>query len=858
VATILQFDPQQLLLAGILIGIVLLGSAVLIGRKMPARWRWVWLIPIIAFAIVTVRVTKVLREEARLSQAIFSGLSSQPGFSVQDAEALRHLCTNDLRIQEKVLQLAFANPTNAALALPRLEFLLHATLQLDPDGTRRARLWERVVKPALERKPSPEVIVLAAATVTISGGGSNESIRVIEQLSPLITSETDPDLRAIALGVFAPLVEFAPLEISETAGGLLLTQLLTEENPMARNQYTGGFNASGSRCVQDTQRVVARLNGASAQRFADKLISALESQTNASRILALEKTLQTVRSELASNQVTRVITILRNRADPLIGLADVMSSQQAEQAINQLLAALSREHDTWRRKDLTKSFSALAQRLDDDALRRQAERMEEYSSDFVPAIINRIPQEQAYVWLDRVMQKIIETPNTAQRNWMIPRVAPLAVRLTPERASKLTDEAWEVFLKDLDESRWMHEVSFMTALAPRLTDHMTMASARRVIDTMKSQPGFRSWLLMQIITPLLDRCDDETVRDAANCVLSRISKSSNYFTMAGWLQPEFLLKARLTPEQMQRVIEPLVAEIESHEDLNPDHYREPVHRLAQLTSQLTPDQTERVGNRLVLFYTQRPGPLAIWSLNLLATNLNMTPYQAQRLLDLTLPEVINGNRPPTKEHFNCLAACARRLNPEQVEAACTNIIAAMGRKREFVGTTSDARALLVFVEYLKPDQARRLAEQLFQIRKQANLRALTDLGGRAEFPGWTLPSEFIARQNDERYLHRLTAWSQCLAALQAKMDATEARGFADQLAARCIEQGNFGPFPYEEHMAAALKYASDPSLTRILQTPFAVGGLRRTVLRAWELKTGKSLEGDFWLIIPSMTTTNAF
>jgi len=824
---------------------------------MPPRWRWVWLIPIIAFAIVTVRVTKVLREESRLSQAIFFGLSSQPGFSVQDAEALRHLRTNDLRIQEKVLQLAFANPTNATLALPRLEFLLHATLQLDPDGTRRARLWQRVVQPALERKPSPEVIVLAAAAVNICGGGSNESVRVIEQLAPLITSETDPDLRAITLGVFAPLVEFAPLDLTETAAGLLLTQLLTEENPMARNSYTGGFNANGSRCVQDTQRVVARLTGASAQRFADNLISALESQTNASRIIALDKTLLTVRFELTSNQVNRVISILRNRADPLISLADVMSSQQAEQAINQLLVPVSREQDPMRRKDLAKSFTALAVHLDDEALLPLAERMEVFSSDFVPAIIDRIPQEHAYLWLDRVTQSILNTPNTAQRNWMISRVKPLAVRLTPERANKLTEELWKIFLEDTEDSRWTHEVSCMTALVPQLPDDMAIASARRVIETMKRQPGIRSWSLIQIITPLLDRCDADTVKEAAACVLSQIGKPFNYFTVAGILQPDFLLKARLTSEQMQSVVEPLVTEIERVEDPASD-YRGPVVCLARLTAHLTPGQAERVGNRLVFFYTQRPNVLAIWSLNQLATNLNMTPYQAQRLLDLTLPEVINGNRPPTKEHFNRLAACARRLNPEQVEAACTNIIVAMGRKGEFVRTTSDARALLVFVEYLNPDQARRLAEQLFQIRKQANLRSLTDLGGRAEFPGWTLPSEFIARQTDERYLYRLTAWSQCLAALLAKMDATEARGFADQLAARCIEQGNFGPFPYEEHMATALKYASDPAFTRILQSPFAVGGLRRTTLRAWELKTGKSLNGDFWQIIPSITTTNAF
>jgi hypothetical protein len=51
-------------------------------------------------------------------------------------------------------------------------------------------------------------------------------------------------------------------------------------------------------------------------------------------------------------------------------------------------------------------------------------------------------------------------------------------------------------------------------------------------------------------------------------------------------------------------------------------------------------------------------------------------------------------------------------------------------------------------------------------------------------------------------------------------------------------QGTIRSVPFDQRIAEALQYAPELSLRRILETPFAVGGLRQNVLRAMELKKG--------------------
>jgi hypothetical protein len=91
----------------------------------------------------------------------------------------------------------------------------------------------------------------------------------------------------------------------------------------------------------------------------------------------------------------------------------------------------------------------------------------------------------------------------------------------------------------------------------------------------------------------------------------------------------------------------------------------------------------------------------------------------------------------------------------------------------------------------------------------------------------------------------------------ARMGKAEARSIAEQVAARCVEQGQMGPVLFDEQTATVLHYASGPALTKILEAPLAVGGLRRIALRAWELKSGTSFHGDKWTFAASTVATNS-
>jgi hypothetical protein len=115
---------------------------------------------------------------------------------------------------------------------------------------------------------------------------------------------------------------------------------------------------------------------------------------------------------------------------------------------------------------------------------------------------------------------------------------------------------------------------------------------------------------------------------------------------------------------------------------------------------------------------------------------------------------------------------------------------------------------------------------------------------------------FIERQENWRYRYRLEAWSRSLAAMLQRMPNEDARLIADQVAARCAEQGELAPVLFEEQTAHVLQHASESALNRILETPFAVGGLRRSALRAWELKSGKSFHGNKWEFTDSRRVAN--
>src|SRR5579859_3410436 len=491
-----QIKPALLLLAGITL--FLLGA--LIRRRVRERLRFVWLllswIPAIGLLSIALHIENGLREEARKSARIFASLDPGPDLTQQEAAAFEVLAASSRRVREGVMRLAFANSTNAAVALPRLEILLHCAVRFDPAQKEHERLWTRVVEPALRKKPAPDIIFLAMATTAIGNYGPARAGLVLQQWQWPLGSETNSVARAIALGVFVPLVEFAPMEQVERAANLLLQQLLEDQNPARENSSLGSANPEGSRGLVDLRRVTGRLSESAARRFADQALPELVSQTNSSRVLALGMVLEAMKARLGPDQLERAVTnliqhlprsrggVLQQRASPLVGLAALLPPEQAATAVRLLLDCVRQEPDPWWHKELSRPFKPLAQRLSDSEVQRLAESMAAASPDLVETIRDRVPQEAAYVWMDRLLQSIVDTPNPTRRSAQVPRVPPLAARLTPERAAKLVDELWHVFLKDQDELRRWDEAGCLVGLAPSLTEEQAMSQARLIVEQM--------------------------------------------------------------------------------------------------------------------------------------------------------------------------------------------------------------------------------------------------------------------------------------------------------------------------------------------------------------------------------------
>ncbi len=860
---------QVPLLYLVLASLGLLVAGILAGRRMSWRWRWLWLVPALVVAAVAWRVESGIRADARRSRALFFSVGQGMDLGDAEAEAFRALARSSLRVREGVLHLAFASATNAALALPRAEILLQSALLLDAGGERQ-RLWDHIVQPALQAAPSAEVILLSAATTILGGYGSNQAVRVLRELQTVLATESNTEARSIAAGLFVPLSEHASPEQLERVAGLLLSELLLEDNPMQVNTVAGTVKRAGSRRVGDLRRVASHLKGAAAQRFADQLIPALENQTNQSRALAVGKVLLAVKAQLDGDRMTRAMTnlvallprgrggVLPERADPLVGLAEVMTPEQAAQAANLLLPILLAEGDPWWRAELSRPLPPLAQRLTDEALQKLAEAMvAAFAGGLLESICDRIPAEQAYRCMDRLTQWMLDTPNPTFRHSQVPRLAPLGARLTPERAGKLTEELWSIFLKDADDQRWMDEAGCLAVLAPRLTDEQAASLGQRVAERMRGDDDGRFPALMTILTPLLPRCPPQTRQSATDSLMARYQKPASsqagpVLGPTGLEQPAFLLAAHLTPEQMHEVLEPLVAAIEARK--NPAVCMGVCGCLAPLADHLDDSQARRVGTRLVFLYTQKPDTLGMGSMNRLATNLTLSPNQAKFIHDLLLPQALACRMPTSSYYADWAGTFGRRLGPEDAEAAAGTILAAMAQAREPMWAVLDGKCLLPVLEPLRPDQLLRQADRLLQLPAHrpspGGLWALTDPAhSQAASAEWRMPSQFIARQESGRYLYRLQAWSRSLAGVLARLNRDDSRRVAEALAARCEEQGWIGLIGFEEQTAIALHYAPEPALRRILQTPFAVGGLRQMVLRAWELQTGESVEGDLWRFV---------
>src|SRR6185295_7970140 len=226
-----------------------------------------------------------IRQDNRQAEEFYSRLEDQSKLTSHEAGALRTLAQSLPRVREGTLRLAFSNQTNAAIALPRLEFLLQATLQLDPEGKRRRRLWDKVVQPALKGQPSTEVLTLSAAAADILRLGSNQVGQVVRPFLSALEHETRADLRYTSACILVAMAGRVPLEQAVPVSRFLVqeAQAITNLNP--------GDAVGSLRRIAVLANGIAQLTNQQTsdlvQPVIARVLSEMERETNTMRIAKL-------------------------------------------------------------------------------------------------------------------------------------------------------------------------------------------------------------------------------------------------------------------------------------------------------------------------------------------------------------------------------------------------------------------------------------------------------------------------------------------------------------------------------------------------------------------------------------------
>jgi hypothetical protein len=871
-----------------LLGTMLFLAAILVARKIPARWRISWLmfclVPAIGLLLVAQHLYQLRREVERQSLAIFSRITPNAELCDTEIAALGVLATNSLAVREEVMRLAFANNDNAGGALPRLELLLHCVLQSDPTGEGREELWQKVVKPALRKNPPREVILLAAALTTIGGYGQSEAATVLPKLYPLFAGETNSEMRTLPLGVFAPLAEFASEDQVENAANFLLLEVLKEPNPVKFQVWFPEADPIPSRNLKDLCRVADHLSGPAARRFADKILPAMAAATNVSRTIALGKMMVAMKADLNATQMNLAVSSLNSRwlgdrdfvlqrGGLLASLAAAMTPEQASNCVVVVLAGIEAQPNQWWRERPTEPLKTLATRLDKEALLKLAGPMAANTPVVMETVRARISEEEAYDLMIKLEQNMLDTPDAKKRSAKVPGIQSLATCFSPEPAGTLADQLWHLYLRDQDGQRRNDEAYCLVALFPRMNDQQAANMAKLVVKQMQ-QPGSDLPVLIGILNPLLNRCEPATVKEAVACLIAFPNRRP-----AGRELNEFMLGAHMTPAQIKTMIEPLVAGLENVDNIGASlSYVKP---LAPLTGQLSTDQMKRVADSMVFLYTQRPegrGSEQFFPrLDMLVTNVSFNPKQSKRIQDIVLPEALDSRSYLPSPYANTVGFLSRGMDSAGAGETGQLILSAMVRALtlkvggpfrsygQVLSTGSmmqnGTQCLQAMARSLQPEQSERLAGQLMQMAtyygNHPGFFVLLDAANPPAPAGWQLPWEFIEHQEQRHDNYVLGAWSQSVEAMISRMNKVDAQNIADQVATRLAQQAGLGPMAFDEPTAKLLQYASEPVLKEILTKPCAVGGLRQIVLNAWELKTGKPFKDEIWKFSTSTGNSNS-
>jgi hypothetical protein len=868
----METDPLIGLKELALIGIGLLVAGVFAGLKLPGKRRLWLILPIAVFGGACVHVALGVRQERRQADGIFAALDAPAELTAQDVEALQALARSPGRVRERVLRIAFANPTNAAVALPRIDFLLQAHLRLDPDGEKRQKLWQKIVEPSLKGRPSNEVLLLAAATADSLDPGTNELHRVTGPLLVALQGATDLQARAMMADQVVSLASRLPRDDAIPAAKLLVREIQSHtatndarSNPAAAHRRIGVL-AKGLSTLLD------RAEPGPTEAVMEPLVTVLETETNLYRFASLANGLSGAGDRITTGQADRLARALvramkdgdahsvAGLADSMAPLASRLTSEQAEPIAEQIITQMGRVGDLFRLRPLVGGLNPLVSRLDPDANSRSVQRIVTVMirqasqeglrqfSNVLTSMVDRVSSETALPLADQLLDRTLPEPNYVTRAPLVAAFATLAGRLDPQSAKRFADrleEGFGILLDRNEETELSDQARCLAAVARRLDAAEARAMAERTVAGMEKQTGVALLLMSELLLAVEGQLDPPLRERAVQRLTLATQGRVNAVQLTALVRKLDQLHAPLTAEQRDGLTERIVKVVEKSEDAGSLYPL--MSSVGPALEPLNADQARRIGERMLLVAENARTPVPAFD-TLRAFAGKLAPDQSKRAIDLLLAR-IRTNPPSTASWImGSFGPFASGLDPAQAATLFDRFLSAeTNRAPDPIPILRTAARLPALAVRLDAERARAFAERL-TTAIEATTESLAPGGLQRRLnptEGLPAPAAFVSRSESMIDSVRIGGLCRALEALMPKLPKDQAGEFARRVALRLERQGWNAPLALDETTSAipaVLQHAPPQALVDVLNTPFAVGGLRRAVLQAWGLKTARTFD----------------
>jgi len=811
------------------------------------RWRLAWIILLLLGLAAWLVLGR--REDNRRALSLFAQLGTNQTLSPGEADLFRALAMAPPRVREQVVGLAFASTNNAAIALPRLGFLLHCCVEIEPSPGLPDKIWREFAAPALQARPSLEILRLAAATADFLKLGTNAVQPVAGPLLIALPSQPSPATRLALLKELIPLADRMQPSQTRILADAILAALPSETSSEDQETLAGGL-----------LQTIRQFDSPSAQRTISQaldLIEAAKEHPLATLAIGLADfrgrmtpaQLQRLAQALAERWLQRDGTVRPQVPDRLTDLVQSLSPEDAEKVVRLTLAKMQPHsysifYQAWTKAlapFLKESAAIMGEARTAAIVSGYTQAVREPWSDIlwgrlIGSLLSGRPQHES----EPVARQLVETAlllNGQASGWFVERFSAAADHLPAETALRLSD----LLLEHLAETRDANEfaTTCLVRLAGRLDTPQANQLAQCLLAYIDQERVVEYLALSRTFEPLAAKLDPATARNALSSLFAAMSRGRNPYRLSLLAQRFAPLALHADPAQIHAVIARLLEALDNEKDV--DGIVAIAPGLAALAPYMDNAQGFRVGERLIAALAADPRKAFLAGTPIEKLSQQMSPEQSKRAVDLLLTLGLNRGGPDLV-WVQKAPALSGSLTPELAESLVGELTARLPRERDPRRIVQHVRAALPFADELRPDQVQRMGDRLLQTVEggPGNFALARLLVGLVSRGTNSSPRAFIASEESTLDIYALRGVCQALATIFPKMEEPDAAGLAGRLAWRFRQQGWFRPIPYDPQLANALQYAPTTSLTNILRTPFAVGGLRQTALRALELKRDRS------------------